>query len=133
MIKIKPEVAAQEIDKWLDLKSVPNRKRENNAEHVEALVDAVANGKLIMEPDGFITLKLSHPTGEKGDGVKELKFKPRIKVSTLGAQLQGLKAGDAIGIMVGYISAITGEAKGVIKDLDLVDYDLAQSIAIFFI
>lgn len=127
------DLATQEVTKWLDFKNVPDRKREANADHIEALAEAIANGKLILQEDKVFTLKLSFPTGEDGKGISELNFKPRVKVSTLSAQLQGMKPGDGVGIMVGYISALTGEVKGVIKDLDLSDYEIAQSIAIFFI
>lgn len=133
--KVTLEKAQVEVEKWLDTKKVPAKKREEYKEYIETMVDAIVAGIFVMDDNGTITHELFYPT--KGDndeiGVAKLVYKPRLKVKEVSAAMTGVKPGDSTGMIVAYISAISGQPKAVIKDLDSSDYAYCQAVAIFFI
>lgn len=135
MSKIPFEKAQEEVDGWLDLKQVDEKKRDSYKDSIETLVNGVMAGLLTIDDKGFITHKLKFPTeGDKeSTGVTDLKYKPRLKMSSVHAALQGTKPGDAHGMVLAYVSALTGQPKNLIKDLDTEDYSIGQAIAIFFV
>ncbi len=130
--KVSADVATKEIDKWLDYKHIKEKKRESFKEQIEALIDAVADGNLILNEKHELVQTLTFPLD--GDlPLKELNYKPRLKVSTIHQHLNGVKSTDADGRICAYVAALTSKPKDVIKGLDTEDYSIAQAIAIFFL
>lgn len=129
------EVAEQEVQDWLDFKKVNARKRQNYKENIETLVDSIVVGILTLNDDKSFVQKLNFPLGEEGKEatITTLTYKPRIKVQTVQVCLQGIKPADADGRVCGYISALTGTDRNIIKQLDTEDYSIGESIAIFFL
>lgn len=126
------EVAEAEVNKWLDFKGVTERKREKQKDNIESLIDSVESGQLILNDDHSFTQVLSVPMNGEIP-VREIKFKPRVPVSVFQIQLQGIKAGnDPLGVVIAYISGLTGLPKGVVRALDSDDYAVASAIAVFF-
>lgn len=134
-MKIAIEQAEKEVSEWLDKKKISESKRKSKEDAVEILVNALADGEIIIETTGEITQILKFPTeGEKGEaGVTRLKYKARIKTSTLQVCMQGSKLGDGYGVIISVCSALTNEPKNVIKDLDSEDFSIGQAIANFFL
>lgn len=131
-MKITPEVAAVEVQKWLDEKKISQKKRTANQDSIDKLVEAVVEGHLKLTEKFFWELKLMFPpVGE--DPPKELKFRPRITVGDLQKQTKGISADDPQGIMIAYTAAVTGQPKGVISAIDQDDFLVAQAIVIFFL
>lgn len=133
MSKVSREAAEQEVNNWLDFKKVNAKKRETFKENIDILVDAISDGNLVIDDKDFVfTHTLKFPLGE-GDSVRELKYKPRVKVSTIHVCLQNVKAGDADGRICGHIAALTGIDRNIIKQQDTEDYEIGRSIAVFFL
>jgi hypothetical protein len=130
--KIARDIAVQEIEKWLTYKKISDKKRDVRADNIEALIDAVSDGYLILNEDMSFTHKLKFPIeGEKP--FSELNYQPRLKMSSVHNHLQGVKASDGDGRVCAYICALTKTHSAFIKLLDTEDYSIAESIAIFFI
>jgi hypothetical protein len=47
--------------------------------------------------------------------------------------MNGVKPSDAEGRLLGYIAALTGQARAILEELDTADKKIAMSIAIFFL
>lgn len=130
--KIATEVAQAEIEKWLTVKKISERKRENLKDNISALVDAVSEGSLVVNEKNELEQFLKFPFGETAP-VSKLVYKPRITVMELNAKMQGVKANDADGRLTAYIAALANITMVEVKKLDTEDYSIAQNIAIFFL
>lgn len=130
--KVTIEVASSEMEAWLDYKKISQKKRDNNADSIDALVDAVVDGTLSFQEDHKILHKLKFPI-EGESPVEELVYKPRVNMRTLHLHLQGVKGNDGDGRMTAYAAAVTSTPKDVITRLDTEDFSIAQSIAGFFL
>lgn len=133
---VNQEQARKEIDAWLDHKRVKPNKREENKSSIESLIDAVVYGALKVDEK---TLELTHVldfpiTDDEGNpATTELKYKPRITVAEQRSKLKGVKSDDADGRVVALVAAISGRSAGIINKLDMNDYSVAQSVAVFFL
>ncbi len=137
------EVAEQELERWFDFRRVKERIRNNPDEGVgydvtrQALIDGFMYGQLeFIQESGILKQKLFWPV-ENEDGevvLKELLWKPRIREKDLANPMKNVKQSDTNGRMKAYISAYTGENKGVLGMMDLADdYGLATSINTYFL
>lgn len=125
------ELAEKEVNLWFDFKRIKTRKREENGGSIESLIDGFMSGSLTIDPDtAEISLKLSFPLGS--NNIEKLVFKPRLKVREAHKHLKNVSASDVDGRILAYVSALTDQNSGVVKEMDTEDYSLAQSIAIFF-
>ncbi len=133
------EIAIQEIDAWLDFKKVRSRKRVSYADNIDVLVDAVEDGLLVLHKEtGKLNQTLQFPIkgtqgGKEVDVLKELEFVPRLNIQRLHSKLEGVKAGNGDGRILGYICALTGQPKDIINKMLTDDYEICQAIAIFFL
>ena len=133
MSKVARDVAELEIEAWLDHKKVKSKKRESLSDNIEALVEAVEEGVLSFDEDsGELVQRLEHPVGENGY-LKELRYKPRLKVGQVHRHLKGLDSGDLDGRMKAYICAITNQSSELIGGMDSDDYGIPNSIVVFFL
>ena len=128
---INKEIAESEISKWLDFKKVSSKRRESKQENIDALIDAVIDGHLVLNENNSFTHTLKFPIGENGQ-ITKLEYKPRLEVKEIQLQMQGIKSTDLHGMILSYVSALTGKAKGIVSAMDSEDYTIAQGIAIFF-
>lgn len=126
------EVAQSEFDKWADHKKISAKKREQQKDSIEAIVDAIVEGTLVLKEDNTLVHTLKFPT-EGEAPIKTLEYKPRLKMDIVHAHLQNVKSNDADGRVAAYIAALTTKSKTIIKALDTEDYSIAQSIAVFFL
>lgn len=127
--KIDREVATNEVIAWLDYKKISQKKRESKQEAIEAIVDAVCDGTLVIKDDKSVEHTLKFAIGD----LTKVSYKPRLQMNSIHVHMQGVKSTDADGRVVAYIAALTSQAKEMIKKFDTEDFDVAQSIAIFFI
>jgi len=126
------EIAIREINGWIEFKKIGRKKRDEYAENIEQLVDAVEEGVLIVTEKHELKHTLKFPIGNGGT-IKELIYKPRIKGSDIDRQTKGIKTNDTGGRVRAYVAALTGVAKGILADMDTEDYSVSQGIAVFFI
>lgn len=136
MSAVAREVAEKEFESWMDFKKIPAKKRESNKEYGEKIIEAICDGRLILnEEDHTFTQKLFFPIQEEGGStaVSTLNFKPRVKTETIHIQMNGVKPGDADRRVLAYVAALTGVPKALIAKLDTEDYDVCQSFSVFFL
>ena len=128
MEKVNRDVAVQEINKWLDVRKVPEKRREELSGTVDVLVDAVVSGSLIVDKaTGGLEL-----TVESIDD-KKLKFKPRIRAKELRVRVSKLSsAEDAMGMQIAYASALTDVTMAVLENLDMDEFKIVGAIVVFF-
>jgi len=135
MAKVDREVAQDCVDAWLEARRIKPKKREEKKESIEAIIDAVEDGVIMIDPDtNEITQMLDFPV-QNSDGVvtvKELVYKPRLTVLERDKGIKGVKADDGFGLVHGYISAMTDTPKQVLKSLDMQDYNVCQNLATLF-
>lgn len=131
--KVTPEMAEEEVQKWLDFKKISPSKRTDKKDQIKQLVNAIIDGDISINEENEIVQVLKTPIGTGDKQIKEFKYKPRITVGAVQQHLKNIQTSDADGRVVCYIQALTGQSAGMIKGLDSVDYDIAQTIAIFFI
>lgn len=132
MGKVAKEQAEKEINGWLDYKKIGTSKREALKENIETLVEAVAEGQLVVNTDFNLVYTLKFET-EGAEPVKELKFKPRLKVKELNKALTGVKATDADARLVAYAAAMSDMPKAIFEGLDTADYSFVQALVVFFL
>lgn len=135
MNKVTPEIARQDVERWLDFKRVPAKKRAAVADTIESMAEAIEQGTLIVNDDCTITHNLIFPI-ENSDGehtVEELKYKPRVTTEAISIRMKDVKVTDAHGMFIAYASALTNQPTALIKKLDTEDFRVAQSIVTFFL
>lgn len=126
------EQATLEVNSWLDKKKVYESTRESQKDSIELLIEAMVNGDLKLDPDFNFIHKLLVPEVLNGE-VAELKYKLRLNDKMLKPYMNGVKSSDADGRLTAYISALTGQVKGILEGLDTADKKIALSIAVFFL
>lgn len=126
------ETATSDINRWLDHKKISERKRANLNDNIQSLVDAICDGRLIVNAENELQQKLVLPFGDEKK-VDELKYKSRITIGLVQDYMKNVKAGDADGRITAYVAALTGFPPASIKKMDTEDYSIAQAIAIFFL
>lgn len=129
---INTDTAKEDFNKWLDFKRVSQKKREQSEAAIDALVDEICEGNLVVNEDMTLVYKLMFPP-EGETPVTELTFKPRLKVSELHNETANTKGTDVNALIKSYIAALTGKPKAFFGKLDLDDYSVCQNIAVFFI
>jgi len=126
------EQATLEVNSWLDKKKVYESTRESQKDSIDLLIEAMVNGDLKLDPDFNFIHKLLVPEVLNGE-VAELKYKLRLNDKMLKPCMNGVKSNDADGRLTAYISALTGQVKGILEGLDTADKKIALSIAVFFL
>lgn len=131
--KVDRETATKEIDKWLDEKKVSLTKRESKKDQIESLICGIMDGDLSMTDSGEFEHTLKFPS-DTSSAVKKLVYKQRILVGDVQHHLKNNKIAitDFDGRINCYIQALTGAPYAVITKMETTDYDIMQSIAVFF-
>lgn len=132
MSKIARDKAQAEIESWLEYKKVGDKKREVGKDYIDLLIDSLAEGDIILKEDKSIEHMLKFPL-EGEETVSKLVYKPRIKVQTIQAHMNGVKASDGDGRILATIAAISSSPKAIIQKLDTEDYGIATGVAYFFL
>jgi len=125
-----PELARKEVDNWLDIKGVKDRRIKENEDTVDTLCEAVEDGDLYFR-DGKLVQKLNQPIGNEGV-IKELTYENRIKLSEVRNRLKGVKSTDLDGRMLAYVGSAVNKPIKMLENIDTADWSLAQSIVVFF-
>jgi hypothetical protein len=133
VVKITRDQATAEVTGWLDKKKVYETTRELQKDSIDILIEAVMRGDLKLNPETFVfTHTLLEPESVNNE-IKELTYKPRLNDKMLKPYLNGVKTTDAEGRLLAYVSALTGQVKGVLESLDSADKKIMLSIAVFFL
>jgi len=133
MEKVSYEIATQTVNDWLDHKKIKSNRRESLKTFIEILVDAVAEGQLVLQEDFKFSYELSFPIGEGGN-ITHIDFVPRINDAKLEPYKRGIKGADAFETSnLVMLCGLTQKPVNVIRALDTVDKQVADAIAIFFL
>lgn len=132
MSAVSKSVAIDDINRWLDAKRIREKKREQNKDLIDVLVEAVEDGILIVQEDNSLTMDLAFGIGE-GESIKKLTFKPRLRIDEVKPHLERVKSSDGDGRLMAYVTALTGQPTKLIYSMDTSDQSLATSIALFFL
>lgn len=132
MSKVPIEVAAAEVEKWLDFKKVSASKREKLKENIDALAEAISTGVLILTEKNEWKQMLNFPL-EGESVITEMIYKPRLNVAQVSDKLKGVNSKDLKGFLAAYVSALTDQPMALCKKLDTEDNSLAENIAVFFL
>lgn len=125
--------AMEEVEQWLDSKRVREKKRDLYAENIEELAEAISAGDLRTDDQGRFVQKLAFPIGEGEKQFTELTYKTRVPVGKFHVHLKGVKADDVDGRIMAYVAGLTDAGKGIISQMDGVDYEISKAIAVFFL
>ena len=132
MEKVTREIAEREINEWLAYKKINDAKREAYKEHIETLIGAVMDGSIVVNEEKTFLHELKFAL-EGEIPVTRLEYKPRVKISTIHRNLQGVKSDDVDGRICGYIAALSSKPRKVIEAIDTEDYSISKAVAIFFL
>jgi|GEM_PF-1080363 hypothetical protein len=124
------DLAASEVERWLDYKQIDDLQREDQEGSIKYLISYIKSGHLILNEDYSFTHRLKFPLDSAGLTI--LNYKSRVMEKELSSKLMGVRADDTDGRIVAHISALTGQVIGIIKSLDKEDIKIARSIAVFF-
>lgn len=158
MEKVSRDQAKAEVIAWLDKKKIFEADRNGEAaeQNIKILTEAIVEGVLVL--DANVTIEDSTPKEKEGAvssfewqhelmfpiksqaGEKEtptsisiLKYKLRLNDRMLQGPLTGVKSTDADQRMLAYISALTGQPKAILANLDSQDKKIATAIVSFFV
>jgi hypothetical protein len=132
--KVSTEIARKEVDKWLDAKRIPLKRRIENQVFIDNLIEGVEEGNLIVNEDNSLTQKLAFPIeNENGQVVCEvLNYKFRITENDKLKYRKSLQKDDNSFMLT--LMALTDAPRGHLTALDSsVDKTLADTIALFFL
>jgi hypothetical protein len=129
MSKVSREVAEKDVERWLDFKRVKGLKREKNKEAIESMIECVMDGTLVVDEECVITHNLLFPLGND-ESIRELKYAPRLTVGRISEYTKNSKTNDER--VCGYISALSGQANGIISKMETEDYSVVGNVVIFF-
>ena len=135
MGKVNAETAMKEVHQWLEHKKVDDDVIEANKDNIETLAKHISNGNLIVDESFNLVYTLKWPIEDQDGGIvcDKLVFKPRLKVGDIQTRTANIKATDAFALISAYVSALTSQNTGIIKQLDSGDYKTAQAIVTFFL
>jgi len=130
------EIAIAEFEKWINAKKVSVKARRMN-EHAESvIIGALMDGSLIVEDDLTLTHKLCFPITSPQTGevtFDRLNYKLRMSVDERNQAVKGYAPDDGEGRIIGFAAHLTSSPRGIITKLDTVDYQITQSICLYFL
>lgn len=129
--KVSLDTARAEVEKWQDMKRIPEKKREALSTMADNMVEAIMSGNLVFEEEtGTLRQTLVFP---EGTGVTELTYKLRITDRDKEQHKRLIKGDSFADELTRTILALTGASINAIRNLDTsTDRGLAESIAVFF-
>jgi hypothetical protein len=136
MGKVKFDIAQDSVNEWLDHKRISANKRESLQGMIDNMVEAVVSGDLALKEDmTWEHVLIFPPKNKEGvETIKSITYKPRISEIDLAPHKRTVKGNDFDASLKRTILALTGQAIGVINNLDSsTDKQIADSIAVFFV
>ncbi|NRA92519.1 MAG: hypothetical protein HRU26_07510 [Psychroserpens sp.] len=132
------ELAQEEVNKWADGRRLSESKRKGYSDQLEAMVEAVMDGSLVIKSDNTMELNLQYPVesthGQETHVEKEsLTFSSRLRYKDVKRFLRGVKNDDAMGMVHAHICGLTKTEMAIIDSLEMVDLNTARSIATLFL
>jgi hypothetical protein len=122
------EAARQEVDNFLDTRMVLPKRRAALEAPIDAVVEAMTYGKVVIKEDGTITQHLFVPVA----GVDKLTYAAEVTPETINKLVSNIKVFTQTNINLEYISAYTNTIKAVISKMHPTDRNIADALAFFY-
>ncbi len=132
VLKLTQEQASKDFLEQLDFLNITPLERQNNADIIDLITEAIQMGRLTINEDKTVTQKLLHPIGNQED-VKQLVFKARLQERDLRIHLKGVKATDVDGRLMAHVAALTSVNAALLGYLDKADLKVTHAYITFFI
>lgn len=132
-VLVAPELAVQEVNRWLDYKRVKPTKRMVNAEYIQELVQGICYGDVTINANNHIIHKLNFPILDKGGAIlfDKLEYVPNLTAQKVNECVSA--AGNSqISMTIAYGAALSGKAVAIIGLLDTTDLAILASVGVFF-
>ncbi len=127
------EIAEKEVNAWLQYKKVPEDYIAGSRMYIKGIEIAVREGSMVIDPTTFeITHKLKWPIGAADFEITELKYKARVGVSVIAANIAGIPVTDLTNRTLGILAALCGKPRTEIAPMDSEDFRAASDVAAFF-
>ena len=127
--EVSKEIAVADVNRWLDLKKVSSKKREDLDSDIKSIIGFVEEGVLSIDENCIITHKLKFPFGND-KLIETLSYKVRVSADDLTDGQKGVTTGADL--IAANIATLTGKVKATIKKLDSEDYSVCKAIVAFF-
>ena len=127
-IKVKEDVARQEIEQLLEKKLIFPERIIQIEKAIEEVVTGVKYGFIVINDDETIVQTLMRPC----DTVTELKYKPFVSPTEVNTALKNMTKETFKNTCLAYIKCYTGQTEAKINQLHPADRNLAECISLFF-
>jgi len=127
-IVVPEEVAKEEIETFLDSKLILPKRRIALEAPIEAVVEAMTYGKVVIKEDGTVVQHLFKPVA----GIDKLTYAAEVSPETISKLVGNLKNFTQTNINLEYISAYTSTIKPVLVKLHPTDRNIADALAFFY-
>jgi len=127
------DIAEKEVNDWLTWKRVPDAYIKGSQKYIKGIIIAVQEGTFTIDSTTKeITHKLKWPIGTGDLAISVLKYKPRLGVSVIQANIAGISPIDIDGKYLGIIAALCGIPRTELGPMDSEDFRAASDVAAFF-
>jgi len=130
-VPVNKDLAKKEVERWLDSIKATESQREAYAANIDRLVEAVKDGTIAIDDKCEITHTLKFPFGEEIK-IITLVYKNRLRVKDITNANRGIKNDDGDGRVLGYVVALTGQAREVLRNMAPQDFQIGEAISPFF-
>lgn len=126
------KVAKDQLEKWLKYRRATPAQRKAYEMKLEHLVYSLMHGELVLNDDMSLEQTLIVSLGSQNP-IKVLKFQPRLHLPALTEKLKGVASDNGDERILGYMAALTGTQRGILKDMCGDDHRIAEAIVLFFL
>lgn len=132
-MKVDKDTAKADVEKWLNAKRFPERKKAKYEEQINELIEMVQYGELVVSEDGKLTYKIQCPSEEADSPTQNIEFKNRISPKAVMLCLQKYKnPNSSHAQIIAHVSAASNLTTGQVEKLDTTDFSAISNIAVFF-
>lgn len=118
----------KDVTRLLDLKKLFPKRREQLAQAIEVVVEAIQYGYVTINDAGEIEQKLVTPIG----GIEVINYKARVDPLTINKSISALKNPTITSQVMVYKKAYTGLLEMQLQQLDQTDANTCEAISLFF-
>ena len=132
---VSEEIAEKDLQEWLERNHISEDKIESSIgeSQLKIIKKAIQKGRLILNEDGKLILKLVTTIGSSSSPIDELIFNARVSRKMVMPYLNGVKSDNADMRLIAYMAASTGKNKMILTELMPEDQAIADAITVFFV
>jgi len=136
--KVDRKTAAQEFEQWLDYNKIRAKKRLENENSSDLVVELIQDGSVIVDLEKkSIKYTLAHPITDKSGAAiyQDIEIKSRVTLAQFSQELSqiSVKLDDGISRVTAMVAASSGLNVNLLTGLDMADFETLQAIVIFLL